>query len=102
MSAVAVGAGGALSAQTSEGKRAGKRNRMIRSAEIIVDGAPIACILLDLSPRGAHLYLADATPLPHTVMLRLPGDVVRAAHLRWRRQSDLGFEFAFDLEEGDR
>ena len=35
-------------------------------------------------------------------MLRLPGNVVRPAHLRWRRETDLGFEFAFDLTEAER
>jgi hypothetical protein len=64
-----------------------KRGRII-SAEKVLD-----CVVLDLSTTGAGIYLPTSMDMPETLLLRLPGGAVRAAHLRWQQDAAAGLEF---------
>jgi hypothetical protein len=57
--------------------------------------APRDCIILDISDGGARL---DVGPLPvpetFTLLLSANGNVRRACVLRWRKEHQIGVEFA--------
>ena len=88
----------------SGGERAGDGGRwrprrrarcsMFKPAQVVLEDVVLDCVLLDLSPGGAQVYLIARAELPDRVTLWLPGGESRAMLRRWQRGSHIGFEAA--------
>jgi hypothetical protein len=80
-------------------RRSGYRNTVIKTVRVAFEGATIRGTLLDQSPTGVKVCLARGAQVPDLVLLYLPDETVRAARVRWRNSSDVGFEFLFTDED---
>lgn len=61
---------------------------------VIEDGAPIACIVQDLSEAGARILVPDAKTLPERFSLHINGTRHQLpAQLRWKRSDCVGVQF---------
>lgn len=70
------------------------RSRMFKPAQVAFDASVLDCVLLDVSPHGAQVYLmAAAAEVPDLVTLRLPGGESRSMRRCWQRGAHMGFEF---------
>ncbi len=69
---------------------------MFKPAHVVLEDAVLDCVLLDLSPGGAQVYLIARAELPDRVTLWLPGGESRPVLRRWQRGSHVGFEAAGD------
>jgi hypothetical protein len=58
---------------------------MFKPAQVVLEDAVLDCVLLDLSPGGAQVYLIARAELPDRVTLWLPGGESRAMLRRWQR-----------------
>ncbi len=72
------------------------RCRMFKPAHVVLDDAVLDCVLLDLSPGGAQVYLLARADLPDLVTLWLPGGEGRPMRRRWQQGSHIGFEAVGD------
>ena len=68
------------------------RCRMFKPAHVVLEDAVLDCVLLDLSPGGAQVYLIARAELPDRVTLWLPGGESLPVLRRWQRGSHIGFE----------
>lgn len=68
------------------------RSRMFKPAQIAFDGSVLDCVLLDVSPHGAHLHLMAPAEVPGLVTLRLPDGESRSMRRCWQQGSHIGFE----------
>jgi hypothetical protein len=69
------------------------RSIVLQTVHIVFEGATIRGAVLDLSMTGARVCLPAGAQVPDLVLLYLLADAVRAARVRWREGSDVGFEF---------
>jgi len=54
----------------------------------------LACLIRDLSDKGARVIFSDNVPLPDVVDLHIPKrDQTLRAHVQWRRNDELGLAF---------
>ena len=70
------------------------RCSMFKPAHVVLEDAVLDCVLLDLSPGGAQIYLLAHAELPDLVALWLPGGESRPMRRRWQRGFHIGFEAA--------
>jgi hypothetical protein len=70
------------------------RTRVIKAAQIAFDGSVLDCVLLDISPNGAQVYLPAPVDVSDLVTLRLPDGEALDMRRRWRNGARIGFEFA--------
>ena len=87
-----------------EERRRSPRRRLYRAAKIKVGVGILAhdCILIDISERGARLYIAGFD-VPDEFVLLLSGDgVVRESKYKviWRRGLEVGAEFVSVIRSG--
>jgi hypothetical protein len=87
-----------------EERRRSPRRRLYRAAKIKVGVGILAhdCILIDISERGARLYIAGFD-VPDEFVLLLSGDgVVRESKYKvvWRRGHEVGVEFVSVVRSG--
>lgn len=68
------------------------RCSMFKPAHVVLEDAVLDCVLLDLSPGGAQVFLMARAELPDLVTLWLPGGEGRAMRRCWQRGSHIGFE----------
>ena len=68
------------------------RCSMFKPAHVVLDDAVLDCVLLDLSPGGAQIYLLARADLPERVTLWLPDGEGRRMQCRWQRGSHIGLE----------
>lgn len=68
------------------------RSRMFKPAQIAFGGSVLDCVLLDVSPHGAHLHLMAPADVPCLVTLRLPHGESRPMRRCWQQGSHIGFE----------
>ncbi len=97
MEAMSVERSGAPEATRGEGDwrpRRHARCRMFKPAHVVLEVAVLDCVLLDLSPGGAQVYLIARADLPDLVVLWLPGGESRPMRRRWQQGSHIGFEAA--------
>jgi hypothetical protein len=97
---MAVERSGAPEATRGEGEwqpRRFARCSMFKPAHVVLDDAVLECVLLDLSPGGAQVYLLAHAELPDLVALWLPGGESRPMRRRWQRGSHIGFEAVGDV-----
>jgi hypothetical protein len=69
-----------------------KRCSMFKPAHVVAGGAVLDCVLLDLSPGGAQVYLIARAELPDRVTLLLPNGENWPVQRRWQRGSHIGYE----------
>ncbi len=69
-----------------------ERCRMFKPAHIVLEDAILDCVLLDISPNGAQVYLIARAELPDLVTLWLPGGESRSVRRCWQQGSHIGFE----------
>jgi PilZ domain len=86
-------------------RRSVRRTRILRNAEIMVDGhAPtkVQCTLQDLTSSGACLTLASTYAVPETFELTLDhGRSRRPCRVRWRTGDRMGVSFEKVAEGAD-
>jgi hypothetical protein len=73
-----------------------KRFRVMQQGRIVLGPERlVACIVRDLSPKGASLRLPRPTPLPERFDLVIAGHELRtvAVQLRWQRADFAGVTF---------
>lgn len=68
------------------------RCSMFKPAHIVLEDSVLDCVLLDLSPGGAQVFLIARAQLPDLVTLWLPGGESRSMRRCWQRGSHIGFE----------
>ena len=73
------------------------RCSMFKPAHVVLDDAVLECVLLDLSPGGAQVYLLAHAVLPDLVALWLPGGESRPMRRRWQQGSHIGSEAVEDV-----
>ena len=69
---------------------------MFKPAHVVLEGAVLECVLLDLSPGGAQVYLIARAEVPDRVALWLPGGESLTVRRCWQRGSHIGFETVGD------
>ncbi len=69
-----------------------ERCGMFKPAQIVLEDAVLDCVLLDISPAGAQVFLIARAELPDVVTLWLPGGEGRTVRRRWQQGSHIGFE----------
>ncbi|HEX2724581.1 MAG TPA: PilZ domain-containing protein [Beijerinckiaceae bacterium] len=63
------------------------------------DGRVLDCLIRDFSATGARLELSGATELPASFKLYFPlKQATFPAHVRWRRDNELGLSFETPIE----
>ena len=72
------------------------RCSMFKPAHVATDDAVHDCVLLDLSPGGAQVYLIARAELPDVVTLLLPSGESRTMLRRWQQGSHIEFEAVGD------
>ena len=95
MGAMAVERSGAPEATRGEDEwrpRRYARCRMFKPAHVVLEDSVLDCVLLDLSPGGAQIYLLARAELPDFVALWLPSGESRPMRRRWQQGSHIGFE----------
>ena len=71
------------------------RVRVCAPAHLVApDGAVFECVLVDLSPGGAKVYLAEPAEVPDLVTLWPPGGESRPVRRLWQFGPYMGFEAA--------
>ena len=68
------------------------RVRMFKAARIAFGGSVFDCVLLNVSPFGAHVCLRTFTEVPGLVTLTLPNGECRPVQRRWQEGLRVGFE----------
>ncbi len=68
------------------------RCRAFKPAQIAFGGSVLDCVLLDVSPQGAQVYLPAPAEVPALVTLRLPDGESRSMRRCWENASHIGFE----------
>lgn len=82
---------------THRERRIGPRRRIVRDANLLVDGSlsPVPCLVLELSANGAKLHLHDQDILPQRFSLIIEEDgLLRACDLVWQRRNHAGVTFS--------
>lgn len=75
-------------------RRAEERTPTLVEAQIIGGGRTIACVIKDVSAKGARLRVSDATLVPPQFELLIKnGGAARPAKVRWRRKAEIGVSF---------
>jgi hypothetical protein len=69
---------------------------MFKPALVAIDGGFLDCVLLDLSPGGAQVYLLAPADLSDRMVLVLPGGESRLMRRRWQQGSHIGLEATGD------
>lgn len=89
----------------SDGDRKQKRKAMTKDAWIASwSGDAIQdCVVIDISPGGARLWVKTASHTPDEFLLWLTptGGVRRSCKVRWRTENDLGVQFLRERYSGD-
>ena len=65
---------------------------MLKSAKILYAGSAVDCLVLDLSETGLRISTDAFMPFPDEVTVELRSGGQWAAHLRWQRGLESGFE----------
>jgi PilZ domain len=79
-----------------DARRSG-RSHTNMAAQIAFCGSVLDCVLLDVSPRGARVFLRGAlADVPDLVTLRLPGGESRFMRCRWQIGPQVGLEAVGD------
>ena len=71
-----------------------ERCSMFKPAHIVLEDAVLDCVLLDISPGGAQVYLITRAEVPDLVTLWLPGGESRPMRRCWQQGSHIGLEAA--------
>lgn len=101
METMAVEGRGAPVSEPARGRdgwvpRRHERCTMFKHAHVVLDDAVLDCVLLDLSPGGAQVFLVSRAEVPDFVTLWLPGGEERSVRRRWQQGSHIGFEVVAD------
>lgn len=83
-----------------EGRRAPRVRTFLQARISYGDGAiSTACTVNQLSEVGARINLASTFSLPETFEVSIPlKGITRRARLVWRREDQIGIDFAVDAE----
>jgi hypothetical protein len=73
--------------------RNNQRDRVIKSALVLVGNTTFTCILRDISTSGARISFSTPMMLPKEFSLRLSDGSTYPAIRRWTRGLDVGLEF---------
>jgi hypothetical protein len=73
--------------------RGAKRDRVLKSGQVIFGNSVLDCILLDVSVSGARLSFSTPVPVPEVVALRLSDGSTYPARRAWTRGAEVGLEF---------
>jgi PAS domain-containing protein len=79
-----------------EDRRASERRRMVRAAEVAIEGEAlsISCVLIDASGSGARLRIPPDVALPARLHLRVVAMAIDTpCEVRWRNGRDIGVQF---------
>jgi two-component system cell cycle response regulator len=77
-------------------RRGSERRRVVRAAEIIVDGeaGAISCVMIDISKTGARLRTPDGVSVPDRFRLSVEAmGIAASCEVRWRRANEIGVQF---------
>lgn len=80
-------------------RRQAPRTSMISGGSFVSRGTSQGCVIVNLSRVGVRIHLLAEGEAPETLMLHLPGGVVRAARRRWQHDAEVGFEFVEPLPD---
>jgi hypothetical protein len=62
----------------------------------------LACLIRDLSEKGARIVFSDEVTLPPEVDLYIPQrEQTLRAHVQWRRNDEIGLAFIADQRDAD-
>jgi hypothetical protein len=77
------------------GNRSVARNRVLKGAKIAFGRAGIIDVTVrNISDRGACLRVASPLGIPDTFNLVVGGQITRPCRLVWRKEKEIGVEFA--------
>jgi hypothetical protein len=81
--------------QTEDQRRVAKRQRVLKSAKIVLDNwRALDCQLRDVSATGARIKIANTTEVPDLFRLYTATDnMIRDVKLAWRRHNEVGVIF---------
>ena len=76
-------------------RRGSAREQAHSGAYIVCHGSPdvVDCRILDLSPTGARLWLADTAGVPKFFELHTPGGEAYLCELKRRKADHIGVQF---------
>ncbi|MBP0446817.1 PilZ domain-containing protein [Roseomonas sp. SSH11] len=74
-------------------ERRGRRDRVLKSAQVVFGGAAIDCVVLDISSNGARVSFSSPVEVPELLALRLNDGSTYPALRRWVRGTDMGLQF---------
>jgi len=77
-------------------RRGSERRRVVRAAEIFVEGeaGAISCVMVDVSQTGARLRMPDGASVPDRFRLSVEAMAINATcEVRWRRANEIGVRF---------
>ena len=83
-------------------KRKARRHRLRRDAWVMLDASQrCACVITNISDRGAHISIADSEALPDSFVLLLAenGATRRRCRVIWRKPREVGIKFDSWLDE---
>ena len=68
---------------------------MLQRGEILFEGArkPVSCMIRDISPAGAQLFVDPVRGIPSRFRLAVSGQRGLDCFVRWRGGAKLGVEF---------
>lgn len=76
-------------------QRASERVRTLMLGTLAFQNRTVVCVIADFSPTGARLRVNPDVPLPETFDLYMPQTwMTYRVELRWRRDGEIGVEFA--------
>ena len=76
-------------------RRKHARQRRLQRAEIFFDGArqPVSCLIRDISPSGAQLFVDPIRGVPSEFRLAISGRRGFNCFVKWRDSIRMGVEF---------
>lgn len=80
----------------ADNNRAGPRDRVLKNAKLVFNGAVVDCSVLDISAQGARILLRTPMAMPSVVAFHLRGGAIYQARRAWARGLEVGFEFSSD------
>ncbi len=74
-------------------RRRAWRQRVVKRARLLLEGAEVDCVALDVSDQGVRVQLGSHAYVPEVVAITLFDGSTHLARRRWMRGSEIGFEF---------
>ncbi len=73
-----------------------RRRFAIKTADLEFGDVLLNCTILNMSPKGLKVCVPQFHCVPDRVMIRFGDGTSRPGRRRWRRGTDIGFEFLPD------